>query len=157
MHRSVPHPTMLHSEQKCAHFCSETEWSIVGCGTGAFWDLWYTDLYRPCLTAIRLWLCSSLCWDWPSLPCHCLLLAYCWKPNHCSQVLYWRLHNTTQYGFHCGTCDPFNIETLFPVNENGIHIIQTSNGFWCIGIKGEMSGTVCVTFTWDIYIYMSCL
>ena len=34
---------------------------------------------------------------------------------------------------------------------------DTSNGSWCIGIKGEMSGTVCVTFTWDIYIYMSCL
>ena len=34
---------------------------------------------------------------------------------------------------------------------------NTSNGSWCIGIKGEMSGTVCVTFTWDIYIYMSCL
>ena len=30
----------------------------------------------------------------------------------------------------------------------------TSNGSWCIGIKGEMSGTVCVTFTWDIYIYI---
>ena len=28
----------------------------------------------------------------------------------------------------------------------------TSNGSWCMGIKGEMSGTVCVTFTWDIYI-----
>ena len=24
----VPYPTMLHSEQKCAHFCSE--WGIVG-------------------------------------------------------------------------------------------------------------------------------
>ena len=35
--------------------------------------------------------------------------------------------------------------------------VDTSNGSWCIGIKGEMSGTVCVTFTWDIYIYMSCL
>ena len=35
---SVPYPTMLHSEQKCAHFCSE--WSIVGYGTGAFWNLW---------------------------------------------------------------------------------------------------------------------
>ena len=38
-----------------------------------------------------------------------------------------------------------------------LHNIPTSNGSWCIGIKGEMSGTVCVTFTWDIYIYMSCL
>ena len=26
----APYPTMLHSEQKCAHFCSE--WSIVGYG-----------------------------------------------------------------------------------------------------------------------------
>ena len=26
-----------HSEQKCVHFCSE--WSIVGYGPGAFWDL----------------------------------------------------------------------------------------------------------------------
>ena len=34
----IPYPTMLYSEQKCAHFCSE--WSIVGYGTGAFWDLW---------------------------------------------------------------------------------------------------------------------
>ena len=29
----------------------------------------------------------------------------------------------------------------------------TSNGSWCMGIKGEMSGTVCVTFTWYMYIY----
>ena len=29
----------------------------------------------------------------------------------------------------------------------------TSNGSWCMGIKGEMSGTVCVTFTWHMYIY----
>ena len=34
----VPYPTMCHSEQKCAHFCSE--WCIVGYGTGALWDLW---------------------------------------------------------------------------------------------------------------------
>ena len=29
----------------------------------------------------------------------------------------------------------------------------TSNGSWCMGIKGEMSGTVCVTFTWYMYLY----
>ena len=27
------------------------------------------------------------------------------------------------------------------------NILSTSNGYWCMGIKGEMSGTVCVTFT----------
>ena len=31
--------------------------------------------------------------------------------------------------------------------------INTSNGSWCMGIKGELSGTVCVTFTWYMYIY----
>ena len=35
--KNVPNPTMLHSEQKCACFCSE--WSIGGYGIGAFWDL----------------------------------------------------------------------------------------------------------------------
>ena len=34
----APYPTMHHSEQKCAHFCSE--WCIVGYGTSALWDLW---------------------------------------------------------------------------------------------------------------------
>ena len=44
-------------------------------------------------------------------------------------------------------------QTLFvkwfagPTNE------ETSNGSWCMGIKGEMSGAVCVTFTWYMYIY----
>ena len=41
----VPYPTMLHSEQKCAHFCSE--WSIVGYETGAFWDLWNWPIVLP--------------------------------------------------------------------------------------------------------------
>ena len=36
----------------------------------------------------------------------------------------------------------------------GNHKSSTSNGSWCMGIKGEMSGTVCVIFTWDMYIYI---
>ena len=39
-------------------------------------------------------------------------------------------------------------------DPGGPNVGSTSNGSWCIGIKGEMSGTVCVTFTWDIYIYI---
>ena len=39
---AVPYPTMLHSEQKWAHFCSE--WSIVGYGTDVFWDLWIRSI-----------------------------------------------------------------------------------------------------------------
>ena len=38
----VPYPTVHHSEQKCAHFCSV--WSIVGYGKGAFWDLWIRSI-----------------------------------------------------------------------------------------------------------------
>ena len=38
----VPHPTMLHPEQKCANLCSE--WSIVGYGTDEFWDLWIRSI-----------------------------------------------------------------------------------------------------------------
>ena len=34
----VPYLTILHSEQKCRYICSE--WSTVGYGTSAFWDLW---------------------------------------------------------------------------------------------------------------------
>ena len=34
----VPHPTMHHSEEQCAHFCSQC-W-IMGYGTGALWDFW---------------------------------------------------------------------------------------------------------------------
>ena len=44
----VPHPRMLHSEQKCAHFCSE--WSILGYATGAFWDLWIRSNFILSLT-----------------------------------------------------------------------------------------------------------
>ena len=47
---SIPYPTMLHSEQKCAHFC--TEWSIVGYGTGAFWDLWIRSIRTSASTVM---------------------------------------------------------------------------------------------------------
>ena len=36
--------------------------------------------------------------------------------------------------------------------DDNVSIRITSNGSWCMGIKGEMSGTVCVTFTWYMYI-----
>ena len=41
---SISH-NALSSEQKWAHFCSE--WNIVECGTGAFWDLWNWSVHRP--------------------------------------------------------------------------------------------------------------
>ena len=75
----VPYPTMLHSEQKCTHFYSE--WSIVGYGTDAFWDLLIRSILvcsnlayfeitfthsttkGPFLYPIRHLIVRS-CWDW---------------------------------------------------------------------------------------------
>ena len=48
----VPYPTMLHSEQKCAHFCSEL--SIVGYGTGTFWDLLNWSIPCGCCVLIKI-------------------------------------------------------------------------------------------------------
>ena len=51
-----------------------------------------------------------------------------------------------------GQADPL---VPFVCSQHGVSGHQlTSNGSWCMGIKGEMSGTVCVTFTWDMYIYI---
>ena len=52
---------------------------------------------------------------------------------------------------------PYLLSTMRSIYVGHDNKKKPSNGSWCIGIKGEMSGTVCVTFTWDIYIYMSCL
>ena len=64
---TVPYLRMLHSEQKCAHFCSE--WSLLGYGTSAFWDLWIRSIvcYHSILIAPQ----------WVSMPhnLHYLLLA----------------------------------------------------------------------------------
>ena len=50
--QNAPVPcTMLHSEQGCAHFCSES--SIVGYGTGAFWDMWIRSI--PASKPWRIW------------------------------------------------------------------------------------------------------
>ena len=70
------------------------------------------------------------------------------------EIMYWivsKIHENTfaQYSDLTRTsrCDKSpKISLLKPTTK-------TSNGSWCMGIKGEMSGTVCVTFTWYMYIY----
>ena len=44
-------------------------------------------------------------------------------------------------------------QSIIWTNAGSLLIGTTSNGSWCMGIKGEMSGTVGVTFTWYMYIY----
>ena len=71
--------------------------------------------------------------------CRCHYSRQCWPRSGYVDIL---LHYTTM------------LYILIPcVAIKFTHKVMTSNGSWCIGIKGEMSGTVCVTFTWDIYIY----
>ena len=83
----VPYPTMHHSEQKCAHFCSE--WCIMGYGRGALWDLWD-------------WSIASLFWGvwtmflharWPHCRCLvCKFMAYC-KTVVSPVLIHWRYYS----------------------------------------------------------------
>ena len=88
----------------------------------------------------------------------------CWKVSwyisywvilmaHCSHGYLWT--HDIEVGASWRDCD--NPELFGTWLHHFAYRGRTSNGSWCIGIKGEISGTVCVTFTWDIYIYMSCL
>ena len=48
---------------------------------------------------------------------------------------------------------PWDARRMGSIKKKSATSCPTSNGSWCMGIKGEMSGTVCVTFTWYMYIY----
>ena len=56
------HPSILHSEQKCVHFCSE--WSIVGYRTGAFWDLWNWSIVLITIISSIIQQVKSLEYSW---------------------------------------------------------------------------------------------
>ena len=82
-----PDPTIHHSEQKCAHFCSE--WWIVGFGTGALWDLWdwfiiqvlaMIDCYT--FTFLLPWPVESAVWCVKQVDCLSLIDAVIVKCCH---------------------------------------------------------------------------
>ena len=50
------------------------------------------------------------------------------------------------------SCHHSNFIVTGVKTTSGVINDETSNGSWCMGIKGEMSGMVCVTFTWYMYI-----
>ena len=56
------------------------------------------------------------------------------------------------YGISAWMVNQFGLDIYRRANHSP-NTISTSNGSWCMGIKGEMSGTVCVTFTWYMCIY----
>ena len=86
-HALVPYPTILHSEQKCAHSCSE--WSIVGYGTGAFWNLWNWSI-----------LISYFCYEYG-----CVLFSHALGGPHrkqtacCSIISMWRKLSFIQWHY----------------------------------------------------------
>ena len=100
----VPYPTMLHSEQKCTHFCSE--WSIVGYGTGAFWDLWIKSIWRLyCIATAEIWgLLRQMvshdkekhyyCYSYRYMSYDIFLSA---TPNIFSKVIIWTLKGQISY------------------------------------------------------------
>ena len=75
----VPYPTMHHSEQKCAHFCSEC--CIVGYVTGSSWDfvispILGTRTYRIPWNLRTILFCSPLF----CLFCFVYRISSQWKP-----------------------------------------------------------------------------
>ena len=89
-------------------------------------------------------------------------------PDHVSSLMQMYVTSRGHLGLHahqahglkiCLPCKNFHMPSqyLWALYLLMYNVMKTSNGSWCMGIKGEMSGTVCVTFTWDMYIYMSCL
>ena len=84
----VPYPRMLHSEQKCAHFCSE--WSILGYGTGTFWDLWNWSIALDQTTDfLELW------WNHFSL--------FVWIVNHSLMSMFDRVETDTSWKYFLTT------------------------------------------------------
>ena len=63
----MAYPTMLQLEQKYADFCFE--WSIMGYGTDAFWDMWIRSIHKYTPWNMQpnfLWLYYKSfvnCWD----------------------------------------------------------------------------------------------
>ena len=81
MHKShnvpVPYPTMHHSEQKCAHFCSE--WCIVEYEADA---LWISDVILPAIDNHQA--------EWPVCTHHSVqkapAISLPWRHNECDGV-----------------------------------------------------------------------
>ena len=91
---------------------------------------------------------------WQSLLPLVMVNRLMWR-TCCFHVFWWLIflvkpvYYSTIYSMNC-------TKRLTPVCAFTSRLCQqqvTSNGSWCMGIKGEMSGTVCVTFTWYMYIY----
>ena len=88
---------MQHSEQKCAHFCSEC--CIMGYGTGAFWDLWDWSIHwrsyaSPSLNELTP---QNILWHLWAILNNVLIkvtLAH-WYPKIKYIMIYWRFKEQT--------------------------------------------------------------
>ena len=76
--------------------------------------------------------------------------------RHCSYILEKEQSIHCKYSWVIVTCifaSKWSVKGSYIITWH-VTTLGTSNGSWRMGIKGEMSGTVCVTFTWDMYIYI---
>ena len=101
----VHHPTMLHSEHKCAHLFSD--WSIVVYGTGAFWDLcnWSIRSGMFCCSAYSHFVIilneERISWRYitPTILCISLFCCNYLKAFEVFQVQYEWMHRCHHYGW----------------------------------------------------------
>ena len=120
----IPYPTMLYSEQKCAHFYSE--WSIVGYGTGAFWDLWNWSIaiFRSLLRIMQTYTSGLFPWHWRD--CRNARDALQWRHNehNASQIssftiVYSNVYSGADQGKHQSSASPTFVRGIhrWPVNS----------------------------------------
>ena len=125
----VPYPTMLHSEQKCAYFCSD--WSIVRYGTGAFWDLWIRLIVHTVHGFVRF---SQLLGPWDILM----------KFSRCNfqtdfddwwwRLFFWNCPNINVTGLHWWSVNIGSGNGLVPSGNKPLPepmLTQISVAIWC--------------------------
>ena len=139
-----------------------------------YWDIISLSYLYSMTILYKIWFCLLLCcscgisWCWTRGSVHsytCTLELLPWTiAKHKTQaktlciVFSWTTHPCCQ---QCEYQNQFKVtlrhnllvKTKLSIG-NPVIELTTSNGSWRMGTKGEMSGTVCVTFTWDMYIYI---
>ena len=111
------------------------------------WKKFYLKSYEVECSIPNCYVCNRWCINW-------------YKHTVCT--IAWHYFSHMWFDLICvmvvpllsGVCLNGNLHTEYIVFVWSLVYDFTSNGSWCMGIKGEMSGTVCVTFTWDMYIYI---
>ena len=89
------------------------------------------------------------------------VLSLTWKSPYVNKTVFILRRGPDPYNWHHNS--PSRVYQVWILQRAGLATTflsemaisrSTSNGSWCIGIKCEMSDTVCVILPWNIYTYI---